>query len=303
MLLPSLKSVNVAVDRTEEEVLLELGQLLYPAHKTLIQQAFLALEEADAATVKASLDGITSLLGNSSAVRPGLLGRFVFPSPMAIAQNLQLQLETRFARQSLVGELQRDSSVAVATQLVEQYFDKLLAWNEATGWAKMLNIVRGWPSFPPAPRESLALRLIALEMLITLARERKQFAFARLQPTQQALYADDLAPADLQVRRGLGDGNLQPQRSPGRGSAVHALRAGFRFLRGDRRSAVGQVRRGRGDDRLRRAIQDRGDPGGGQRPGPRLSGRGRCSSGYHCTVVCSSARSAAACLTFSFFQC
>ena len=90
--------------------MLELGQLLYPAHKTLIQQAFLALGEADAATVKASLDGITSLLGNSSAVRPGLLGRFVFPSPMAIAQNLQLQLETRFARQSLVGELQRDDT-------------------------------------------------------------------------------------------------------------------------------------------------------------------------------------------------
>jgi hypothetical protein len=130
------------VNRTEEDVLLELGQLLYPDHKTIVQKAFLALREPDPAIVKSSLDGIASLLENSSAVRLGLLGRFVFPSPMAIADNLQLQLETRFARQSLVHGLQRDSSVAAATKLVEQYFDKLLTWNEATGWAKMLNIVR-----------------------------------------------------------------------------------------------------------------------------------------------------------------
>ena len=108
---------------SEEELLLELGRQLYPDHAALVQSAFLALAEVDAGTVNASLTGISQLLSSPEDVRPGLMGRFVFPDKMAIAANLQLQLAARYTRQALVNDLRRDSSVDAATELVENYFE------------------------------------------------------------------------------------------------------------------------------------------------------------------------------------
>lgn len=109
---------------TEKELLLELGQQLYPDHAALIQSAFLALAEVDAATVNASLAGISQLLlSKPEEVRPGLIGRFVFPDKMAIAANLQLQLAVRYTRQALISGLHRNSSAVAATELVESYFE------------------------------------------------------------------------------------------------------------------------------------------------------------------------------------
>ena len=108
---------------SEEELLLELGRQLYPDHAALIQSAFLALAEVDAVKVNASLTGISQLLSSPEDVRPGLMGRFVFPDKMAIAANLQLQLAARYTRQALVNDLRRDSSVDAATELVENYFE------------------------------------------------------------------------------------------------------------------------------------------------------------------------------------
>jgi hypothetical protein len=127
-------------NQTEGAVLLELGKQLYPDHAALIKSAYLALEEDDAATVNASLGGIAKLLNSPGGVRAGLMGRFLFPNKMAIAQNLQLQLEMRFTRQSLIEGIQRNTSVARATELVESYFSALLIWNVAVGWDRMLNI-------------------------------------------------------------------------------------------------------------------------------------------------------------------
>lgn len=92
---------NVAWDRTyaknaEDDVLLDLGAQLHPDHKELIRSAFLALREEHPDTINESLQGITKLVSNASTGRPGAIGRFLFPDQMAIARNLQLQLEIRF---------------------------------------------------------------------------------------------------------------------------------------------------------------------------------------------------------------
>jgi len=123
---------------TEYEVLLELGEQLYPDQKELISTAFLDLREEDPQKLRAALRNISVLVANSG--RPGAIGRFLFPNSSSVASNLQLQLETRFARQSLVQGLHQNSSLEESSGMVERYFDKLLAWNNETGWNKMLDI-------------------------------------------------------------------------------------------------------------------------------------------------------------------
>ena len=75
---------------------------------------------------------------------PERSGGSLFPDQLAVARNLQMQLEIRAARQSLVTALRGKPDISECARLVENYFDKLLAWNKETGWDKMINI-NVWP--------------------------------------------------------------------------------------------------------------------------------------------------------------
>jgi hypothetical protein len=130
--------------RPEADVMLDLGAQLYPDHKQLIADSFLALRETDSARITAILASLEKML-HDGASRPGPLGRLLFPDSLAVARNLQLQLEIRAARQSLLKALQGKPDVHECSRLVEAYFDKLLAWNQETGWDKMIDITV-WPS-------------------------------------------------------------------------------------------------------------------------------------------------------------
>jgi len=126
--------------RPEPEVLLELAGQLYPAHKELIKESFLELRENDPGKIEATLARLEKLVHEGSAGRPGAIGRFLFPDQLVVARNLQLQLEIRSARQSLLKALEGKPSVDECAKLLENYFDKLLAWNQETGWDKMIDI-------------------------------------------------------------------------------------------------------------------------------------------------------------------
>ncbi len=130
--------------RPEAEVMLDLGAQLYPDHKQLIADSFLALRETDSARITATLAGLEKMLHEGPG-RPGPLGRLLFPDSLAVARNLQMQLDIRAARQSLLKALQGKPDVRECSRLVEAYFDKLLAWNQETGWDKMIDITV-WPS-------------------------------------------------------------------------------------------------------------------------------------------------------------
>jgi hypothetical protein len=130
--------------RPEAEVMLDLAAELYPDHKQLIADSFLALRDTDSERINAKLAGLEKML-HDGAGRPGPLGRLLFPDSLAVAKNLQMQLEIRAARQSLLKALRGKPDVQECSRLVEAYFDKLLAWNQETGWDKMIDITV-WPS-------------------------------------------------------------------------------------------------------------------------------------------------------------
>ena len=59
---------------------------------------------------------------------------------LIVARTLQMQLEIRLARQNLLKALQGKPDIKECARLVEDYFDKLLAWNKETGWEKTIDI-------------------------------------------------------------------------------------------------------------------------------------------------------------------
>ncbi len=130
--------------RPEKDVMLDLAAQLYPEQKDLIADAFLALRETDSERINATLASLDKMLHESKAGRPGALGRLLFPDALAVARNLQMQLEIRAARQSFLKALRGKPNIAECAALLEAYFDKLLAWNKETGWDKMIDITV-WP--------------------------------------------------------------------------------------------------------------------------------------------------------------
>jgi hypothetical protein len=130
--------------RPEPEVMLDLAEQLYPDHKQLIADSFLALRETDAERINPILASLGKMVQAGDGGRPGALGRLLFPDHLAVARSLQMQLEIRAARQSLVTSLRGKPDINESARLVENYFDKLLAWNKETGWDKMIKI-NVWP--------------------------------------------------------------------------------------------------------------------------------------------------------------
>jgi hypothetical protein len=130
--------------RPEPEVMLDLAGQLYPDHKQLIADAFLALRESDSGRIQKILQQLNEITRKGDAGRTGAIGRFLFPDAMVVIRSLHMQLEIRAARQALVEALRGKPDVAECSRLVQDYFDKLLAWNKETGWDKMIDITV-WP--------------------------------------------------------------------------------------------------------------------------------------------------------------
>ena len=131
-------------DRPEADVMMDLAAQLYPAQKQLIASAFLALREDDPQQIGPVLTRLKEMLAAPSMVRAGALGRFLFPDALSVARNLTMQLEIRSARQTLIKALRAKPDIQECARLLENYFDKLLAWNKETGWDKMIDITV-WP--------------------------------------------------------------------------------------------------------------------------------------------------------------
>jgi hypothetical protein len=127
-------------NRKEPEVLLELSSQLYPEHKQLIADSFQGLIETDPEKISPTLESLSKLVQAGESGRSGAIGRYLFPDKLIVARNLQFQLEIRLARQSFIKAMRSKPDVKDSARLIENYFDKLLAWNKETGWDKMIDI-------------------------------------------------------------------------------------------------------------------------------------------------------------------
>lgn len=126
--------------RQQPEMLLDLAEQLYPDHKQLIADSFQKLRETDPDKISPILAELAKIVESGDGGRPGAIGRYLFPDRLTVVHNLQQQLEIRLARQRFIKVMGGKPDINESAQLVETYFDKLLAWNEETGWGKMIDI-------------------------------------------------------------------------------------------------------------------------------------------------------------------
>jgi hypothetical protein len=124
----------------EEDVLKEVSEQIYPDQKELLVESFLALKQTDPEKINIAIAHLEKLVNAGDAGRPGAIGRYLFPDRLIVARDLKTQLEIRAARQTLLKALQGKPDVKECARLVEDYFDKLLAWNQQTGWDKLINM-------------------------------------------------------------------------------------------------------------------------------------------------------------------
>ena len=163
--------------RLEPEVLLDLARELYPDHKQLIAESYMDLRENDPGKIDATLTRLEKVIQGGSAGRPGPIGRFLFPDQLVVARNLRFQLQIRSARQSLLKALAGKPSVEESARLLENYFDKLLAWNQETGWDKMIDITI-WRT--PIYEEGKDLREAANQLKEILAQGKPYTSYTQI---------------------------------------------------------------------------------------------------------------------------
>ena len=131
---------DVAYKKSSEgDVLRDLARQLYPDHVDEIAQSFLALQGDEPEKIQTTLARLSELISDGTG-RAGPIGRHLFPDKTAVARNIQAQLSIRLARQTLLKALKGTPTASESARLVEDYFDKLLAWNKETGWNKMIDI-------------------------------------------------------------------------------------------------------------------------------------------------------------------
>ncbi|HWR17734.1 MAG TPA: hypothetical protein VN577_23090 [Terriglobales bacterium] len=127
-------------NKSESEVLDDVARLLYPDHKELIAASFLALRQKDPRTIGLLIARLEGLMRSVGKPRVGAVGRFLFPDPHIVIKSLKMQLEIRVARELLIEGVRDGAKIDNAGKLVEDYFDKMLAWNKETGWEKTIDI-------------------------------------------------------------------------------------------------------------------------------------------------------------------
>lgn len=170
-------------DRSEEKILMDVSGLLYPEHQQTLAGAFLAMRESEPEKINAALMHLEDFIKSGNAGKPGALGRFLFPDPMVLARDLAAQLRIRSARQRLIQAMQGKPTVNESAQLVENFFDKLLVWNKATGWDKLMDEGSGAPIYDSAllrecgcPDKEFARAISRLKAIVLQGKDRNGYA-------------------------------------------------------------------------------------------------------------------------------
>ena len=131
-------------NRSEQDVLLDLAGHIYPRHRRLLADAYLALKDADPRQVALRAGQLDRVLRENALGPSGLFARKLFPDPRFAATSLLLQLRLRAAQESLVLGVSAATPRADCERLLADYLNAYLAWDTAHGWHGLW----GWSQYP-----------------------------------------------------------------------------------------------------------------------------------------------------------
>jgi len=127
-------------NRNQTDVLLEVSGHLYPEHKRLIADCFMALDETDPLKIITLREQLESLINQGKLGRLGVFGRKLFPDRFQVARDLVSQLKVRAAREVMCRTLASTTDKEESARVIESYLDALLAWTGKNGWEMMINV-------------------------------------------------------------------------------------------------------------------------------------------------------------------
>ncbi|MBN2308218.1 MAG: hypothetical protein JXR94_04560 [Candidatus Hydrogenedentes bacterium] len=131
-------------NRSQQEVMLDLAGYLYPEHKQLVADCFLAMAEPDPVKVEALANLLDGVVREGRLGRGGLFGRKLFPDASIVAHSLVLQLRMRAAQERLAQSITATTPEGECERLLRDYFEAYLAWDTTHGWHRLW----GWDQWP-----------------------------------------------------------------------------------------------------------------------------------------------------------
>jgi hypothetical protein len=147
------------LDRSEKDVLLELADHLYPAHRELLADCYGAMNGRNADQIDALAGRLDAAVRSDRLGRSGVFARKLFPDRAIVAKSVVLQLRLHAAQERLLADIATTTPRAECEKRLSEYFDAYLAWDYAHGWHKLWGW-REWPlgTFPSDPRFAAACK-------------------------------------------------------------------------------------------------------------------------------------------------
>ncbi len=130
--------------RPEADVLRDLSRLIYPKHRHLLADCFLALKEHGFEKIEVQAARLEQVVKEDKLGCPGVFGRKLFPNHRIVADCLLLQLRVRGARQRLLQAVTPATPLSECEKLLCDYFDAYIKWDKAHGWHELW----GWTQWP-----------------------------------------------------------------------------------------------------------------------------------------------------------
>lgn len=131
-------------ERSAKDVLGEMSAHLYPDHRQLLTDCFLALEDSEPARIEELAGQLDLLVREDRLGRPGVFGRKLFPDHRVVAESLILQLRLLAAHRGLLLGITPTTPTTERARLLGDYLDAFLTWDTAHGWHKLF----GWNEWP-----------------------------------------------------------------------------------------------------------------------------------------------------------
>lgn len=128
---------------SEKDVLLEVSGYLFPDHRQLLANCYLALKEDDPARIEALVAQLDKIVRNDTLGRPGVFGRKLFPDHRIVTKSLLLQLRMRAAYRRLLAGVTPATPKAECEKLLCDYLEAYLAWDTTHGWHNIF----GWQAW------------------------------------------------------------------------------------------------------------------------------------------------------------
>ncbi|MDD5708539.1 MAG: hypothetical protein PHR35_21685, partial [Kiritimatiellae bacterium] len=140
--------------RTSQESLRDSAALVYPRHRELLADGWLALAPGNRTRAGKLADRLERLIQTNSLGQPGAVGQRLFPGRDQFSRDLVCQLRASAAFEVLCGTTARGAKAAECARAVEGFLAAALAWDHRHGWSAYWNKLGGswtlWPVQDPA---------------------------------------------------------------------------------------------------------------------------------------------------------